>query len=120
MLSILGNGPIADRNGPLSVVGYGHKDFSSKSELPENLFIIECQYQMDVSPQKKFCSFSAFASAERVQDWAAIFIRRLGCLNVEKRVNNFKRVQADRIVLNALHTYQFFFQLKRWIEDKRD
>ena len=36
------------------------------------------------------------------------FSRRLGCLNVAKWVNNFKRVKSDRIVLNALHTYRFF------------
>ena len=34
--------------------------------------------------KKKIGSISAFASFESVQDWAAIFIRRLGRLNVEK------------------------------------
>ena len=34
-------------------------------------------------------SFPPFASVEKVQ---AIFIRRLGCLNVEQWVDNFKRV----------------------------
>ena len=29
-------------------------------------------------------------SVEQVQDWAAIFIQRLGLLNIEKWVNNFK------------------------------
>ena len=32
-MSISGTGPIADRNGPLSVVGYGHNVFSSESEF---------------------------------------------------------------------------------------
>ena len=62
-------------------------------------FTIECQYQTDEFCPLKFSSFSAFASVEQVQDWAAIFIRRLGLLNVEKKwVNNFKRIYADRIV----------------------
>ena len=33
-----------------------------------------------------------FASVENAQNRAAIFIGRLGFLNVEKWVNNFKRV----------------------------
>ena len=81
----------ADRNGPFSVVSYGHNFFSSESEFPENLFTIECQYQTEEFCPLKFSSFWAFVSVEQVQDWAAIFIRRLDCLNVEKWVNNFKR-----------------------------
>ena len=47
MVSISGTGPTAGRYDPLSVVGYGHNIFSSESELLENVFIIECQYQTD-------------------------------------------------------------------------
>ena len=111
--------PTADRNGPFGVVSYGYIFSSSTYEFPENLFTIESQYQTDRFCPQKFGSFSAFAPVEHVQDWAAIFMRRLDCLNVGKGVNNFKRVQADRIVLNALHAYRFF-QLKRWIENKGD
>ena len=48
-------------------------------------------------------------SVKEAQDWAAIFIGCLGCLNVEKWVNNFKGGYADQIVLNALDTCQFIF-----------
>ena len=92
VLSVSGTGPTADRNGPVSVVSHGYNVFPSESEFPENLFTIESQYQTDRFCPKKFGSFSTFASVEHVQDWAAIFIRRLGCLNVEKWANNFKRV----------------------------
>ena len=85
-------GTTADRNGPFSVVSYGHNFFSSESEFTENLFTIEIQYQTGEFCPLKFSSFSAFASVEQIQDWAAIFIRHLGLLNVEKWVNNFKRV----------------------------
>ena len=86
-MSISGIGPTADRNGPLSVVGYGHNVFSYHSEFLENLFIIEFRYQTDGSCIWKFRSFSALASIKNVQDWAAIFIWRLGCLNVEEEKN---------------------------------
>ena len=92
MVLISGTGTTADRNGPFGLFSYGHNFFSSESEFPENLFTIKCQYQTDEFCHLKFRSFSAFASVEQVQDRAAIFIRRLGLLNVEKRVNNFKRV----------------------------
>ena len=92
VVSISGTGTAADRNGPFSVVSYGHNFFSSEYEFPENLFTIECQHQTDGFFPQKVSSFSTFASVEQVQDWAAIFVRRLDCLNVEKRVNNFKRV----------------------------
>ena len=46
-MSFSGTGPIADRNGPLRVVVYGRNVFSYESEFPENVFIIECQYQTD-------------------------------------------------------------------------
>ena len=36
------------------------------------------------SVPKKFRFFSAFASVENIQDWAAILTMRLRCLNVEK------------------------------------
>ena len=39
--SILGTDPTADCNSPLNVDGYGHDYFSSESEFPENLFIVE-------------------------------------------------------------------------------
>ena len=55
-------------------------------------FIIECHCQTDGFCPWNFSSFSAFASVENPQDWGAIFNRRFGCLNVEKWVNNFKRV----------------------------
>ena len=71
---------------------YGHNFFSSESEFPENLFTIECQYQTDGFCPQKFSSFAAFMSVNQVQDWAAVFSKRLGCLNVEKWVNNFKHV----------------------------
>ena len=44
-MSIYGTGATADRNGPLSVAGYGHSVLSSESGFPENLFFIEHQYQ---------------------------------------------------------------------------
>ena len=34
-MSILGTGATADRNGPFSVVSYGHNFFSSESGFPE-------------------------------------------------------------------------------------
>ena len=56
----------------LSVVSYGHTLFSSKSEFPENVFSIECQYQTDrfctLKKKKKISSFLAFLSVEQVQD----------------------------------------------------
>ena len=42
------------------------------------LFNIECQYQTDEFCPLESSSFSAFVSVEQVQDWAAIYIRRLG------------------------------------------
>ena len=60
--------------------------------------------------------FSSFVSVENVQDWAAIFIQCLDCLNIEKWVNNLNHVQADQIILNACQ----FFQLHWWIEYKCD
>ena len=83
-MSVSGTGATADCNGPLSVVSNGHYVFSSESEFPENLFIIECQYQTDGFCPWKFASLSALTSVKNMQDWAAIFIWRLGCLNVEK------------------------------------
>ena len=74
----------ADRNGPFSVVSYGHNFFSSESEFPENLFTIKCQHQTDGFCPLQFNSFSALASDEQVQDLAAIFIQHLGSLNIEK------------------------------------
>ena len=48
VVSIKETDPSADHNSPLNVDGYGHDVFSSESEFPENLFIIECQCQTDV------------------------------------------------------------------------
>ena len=84
MASVSGTGPTADHNGPLIVVSYSDDVFSFESEFPENLFTILCQYQMDRFCPQKFGSFSAFTSVKHVQDWAAIFIWHLGCLNIEK------------------------------------
>ena len=84
-MSVSGTGPTADRNGRLSVVSYGRYVFSSESEFPENIFTIECQNQTDNFCPLKLAVLSAFASVENIQDWVAIFIRRLGCLNVDIR-----------------------------------
>ena len=46
-MSVSGTGPTADRNGPLSAVGYDHNVFLSESEFRENLIIIERQYQTE-------------------------------------------------------------------------
>ena len=44
----------SDRKCPVFVVAYGHNVFSPESEFPENLLIIECQYQTDgLCPPKK-------------------------------------------------------------------
>ena len=88
VVSISRTGTTVDRSGPFSVFTYDHNFSSSESELPENLFTTDgpCPW--------KISFFSAFASIEQVQDWAAILIRRLGCLNVQKWVNNFKLVSA--------------------------
>ena len=84
MVSTSGTGTTADRNGPFSVFSYGQNFFSSESELSQHSFTIEYQYQKDEFCPLKFSSFWAFASVEQVQDWAAIFIWRLGLLNVKK------------------------------------
>ena len=91
-MSVSGTGTTADHNGPLSAASCSHNVFASESEFLENLFIIEYQYQMDGFCSPKCYSFSAFASIENVQDWAAIFIWHVGHLDVEKWVNNFKHI----------------------------
>ena len=68
MVSISGTILIAYHNGPLRVVGYGHKVFLSESESPEKLFIIECQYETDGFCPERSGSFSAVVSLENVQD----------------------------------------------------
>ena len=92
VVSISGTGPTADRNDSFDVVVHG----TMSSHLNLNFLKISSSSNASTkrmgSVPKECISFSAFASVENVQDWAAIFIRCLDCLNVEKWVNNFKRV----------------------------
>ena len=65
MVSISGTGPTADRNGPLSVVSYGHKVFLSESDFPEN--------DKNVASQSSYTK--VFASGGRFQDVFGELIR---------------------------------------------
>ena len=47
VVSFSGTVVTAYRNGPFSVFSYSHNFFSSESELSENVFTIESQYQTD-------------------------------------------------------------------------
>ena len=95
VVSVSGSGPTADRKSPLSVVMSVMVTISSRLNMNS---LKMCRPHTRLS--------SHFYLAFRLHK------RR-------KWVNNIKRVQADRIVLNALHTC-WLFQHKRWTEDKRE